>query len=824
MGERYFAHIRNRENGEKEFQSVKRHCEATAKYARECLAPVSLGESAYLAGLIHDMGKRTGAYQNYIIACAEGKNPPRGSVNHTFAGVRLLLEKFHLDERAGGREENERSLVCEWLAFAAGAHHGLFDCVDIQHQSGFQHRIKKADIGYEEAVQGLWENGLSEQELSIKFERALEEMKPCISKMAVMAQNSGATDRNAPSEELSFYFGFFARLLLSAVIEGDRRDTAEFMNEFVYPQFPDNKEEFWSRVLFGVEAKLNDLEDRTPIQAARRKISNQCRAFAENGRGVIRLNVPTGAGKTLSSLRFSLAHAAKWGKSRILYVSPLLSILEQNAKVLHEFIGEDKIILEHHSNVVREHMDEDELDMHELFAENWNVPVIITTLVQLLNTLFSGKTTCIRRFQSLCNSIIIIDEVQTVPAHMLSLFNLAVNFLVEIAGVTVVLCSATQPCFEKASHPINVPISDMVPYQEQLWDKFRRTKIAYVGSRSLEEIPELAWEILEQTDSLLIVCNKKEEAERLFHFISKENVKCVHLSASMCQAHRKAVLEEVKEALKRIEEAKKKGCRNIQKLVCVSTQVIEAGVDISFSSVIRLAAGMDSVVQAAGRCNRNGESAEPMPVYVVRCRDEQLGFLEDIERGKDATLELLENYEGAPEKYGNDLTGDRAIEEYYHILYREMRQKVKYEDFVVKENGQILTIFSLLSDNRDLRSDSDSAVGSYMLQQAFRLAGKLFQVFDRETTDVLVSYGEGGEIIQELCSERAVYQPVRMRELLDKGKAYTISLYRYQVEILERQNALYSVCGGRVMVLQDNYYDENTGLTLSAGGSTFLEE
>jgi CRISPR-associated endonuclease/helicase Cas3 len=382
---------------------------------------------------VHDCGKFKDEFARYL----QDPNGIRGSVNHTFAGCRLLLERYH-----GQTEEPFRKLSAELLALAVGSHHGLFDCVGEDKQSGFSHRMTKKEIGYEESVRNFLSECASKAELDDLFRRATEELTAVFERIA-----------GEDGQEVFFRTGLLARLLLSALIEADRRDTAEFMGNLPPKSEPEDLHAFWTPYLNRVEEKLDHFPADTPICLARREISDRCRAFAENPGGIYQLNIPTGGGKTLTSLRYALAHAAKWGKKRLIFTSPLLSILEQNAAVLRSFLDDDSIILEHHSNVIRTE-ESGELDHRELAVESWDAPVIITTLVQLLNTLFDGKTTAIRRFQGLCRSVIVIDEVQTVPAHMLSLFNLAVDFLVKVCGATVVLCSATQPCLERTEHPL----------------------------------------------------------------------------------------------------------------------------------------------------------------------------------------------------------------------------------------------------------------------------------------------------------------------------------------------------------------------------------
>lgn len=551
-----------------------------------------------------------------------------------------------------------------------------------------------------------------------------------------------------------------------------------------------------------LEGKLNTLSQESPIDRARQAISDQCRQAAEQSGGVFRLNVPTGGGKTLSSLRFALAHARRHRKQRIIFTSPLLSILEQNAAVIRDYIQDDGLILEHHSNLIRTEEDGQQLDEQELLAETWESPIIITTLVQLLNTLFSGKTTAIRRFHSLCGSVIVIDEVQTVPSKMLSLFSLAINFLSEICGATVVLCSATQPCTEQIEHPLHSPISEIVPYDPTLWAVFRRTSIQNAGTMSLEQIADFALDKLETANSLLIVCNKKNQAEHLYNLLKDRNSALFSLSAAMCVAHRRDTLDKLRSSL----------ARNEQKTVCISTQVIEAGVDISFACVIRLSTGMDSVVQAAGRCNRSGEAGPGVlaPVYLVQCQNESLARLPDIRKGQGATQELLTEFASHPELYHGRPDSDKAIGYYYRALYR--REPTGHHDYCVKDRP---SLFSLLSLN-----DYCTEPQPYYFRQAFRLAGSLFQVFEEDTMDVIVPYGPGSELIQDLNGERAGHDPVFLKALLEKAKPYTVSLYRYQIDRLNEEQSLIPLPGGALGL--SGHYSEQTGFSIDESNLDFL--
>ena len=460
----YPAHIR--ETGER--QTVQEHCRNTAALAAAALRPLGLEKSAYLAGLLHDAGKNKQEYAQYLSEAVSGGNAVRGSVNHTFAGVRLLLDRWH----GGCGTFSYSDVTAELLAFAVGSHHGLFDCIDPQQHSGFFHRQTKEGIFYDESRRGFLAQVADEEELERLFHNAVREMAPMLDRLAALSTQA---DDNEADRETAFYIGLLARMLLSAVIEGDRTDTAAFMDGIEPPVFPEDMRPIWTERLAFMEKKLAAFPRKTPIDLARHTISDTCAAGAARPGGVYRLNVPTGGGKTLASLRFALTHAAKWNCSRIIFTAPLLSILDQNAQVIRDYIGDDALILEHHSNLAEPKETPERLQELELLTASWSAPIIITTLVQLLNTCFSGKTSAIRRFHALCGSVIVIDEVQTVPGKMLTLFNLAVNFLSEVCGATIVLCSATQPCLEAADHPLHRQPVDLVPQQKALWDVFKRT-------------------------------------------------------------------------------------------------------------------------------------------------------------------------------------------------------------------------------------------------------------------------------------------------------------------------------------------------------------
>lgn len=776
-------------------QSIREHLETVAAYAEGCLTGIGLGKTAYYCGIVHDLGKYTAQFEEYLKSNGAMK---RGSVNHTFAGVRMSLQLFHHEP-----PQSLDDVACEILAYAVGAHHGQFDLVDAAGKNGFEHRMRKTDIGYEEAAANYCAKCVSEKELAEYFNKACTELVPIIEHfMRIAAEREGEIG----NDETYFYISMLARLLLSAVIEGDRRDTAEFMNNRKQP----SPKADWKEVLDRVERKLTDFSCSNEIQKARREISDYCRESAELPAGVYRLNVPTGAGKTLSGLRYALAHAATHGMNRIIFTSPLLSILDQNAAVVREYVGDDSIILEHHSNVIREESGDDDLSESELLAESWSSPIVITTMVQLLNTLFAGKTSCIRRFQALCKSVVVIDEVQTVPRRMLTLFNLAVNFLAEVCGATVLLCSATQPTLEDAEHPLNRVPPNIVPYKEEIWKTFKRTTIRPDGQYQQTELGAYACRRLENARSLLIICNTKKQAADVYRQITgltnEEETTVYHLSAGMCMAHRRRTIGELQSSLQKLRNGRGK------KIVCVSTQVIEAGVDISFQCVIRLAAGLDSVIQSAGRCNRNRESEEALPVYLVQCLDENISQIRDIKDGKDALLNVLASM---PQDETTDFASDAVVQRYYRTLYRGMPKRG--QDGPTAKGK---TIYGLLSIDG---FDMDNAVnGKYALHQAFDTAGKEFRVFDEDNSDVIVPYGEGKRMLEEYIEACEAYDFEAMKKALERLKPYTVSIYDNQRRKLEQIGALCRTADGNLQVLAEPYYDDRIGIKEEAETEAFF--
>lgn len=787
-------------NGEKKEQSVAEHSLNVANYAADKLKGMNLYHTAYLAGLLHDMGKCTEKYQDYLEKAARGEDVVRGSVNHTFCGCIYLLEHYHT-----GKPQGFGTMTCEILGYAIGSHHGQFDCVTLENTSGFEHRLNKdaAEISYDEAVCSFLAECASSEEIDRLFLLAQNEITALF--------QTFKTCFGKTKSQICFLMGLTARMVLSAVIDGDRRDTAEFMSGSKLG-YRDVTKELWSDQISFFEKKIENFDAATPINRARKRFSEQCRDFAQTyGGGIYRLTLPTGAGKTLAALRYALCHAETHDKKRILFVIPLLSILEQNSAVIHSYIQDESILTEHHSNVVKTFETEKELDRYELLTETWESPIIITTLVQLLNTLFSNKTTAIRRMSALSDAVLVIDEVQSLPKKTLHMFSMALNFLAYGCGATIVLSSATQPCFDETEKPLRYAVpTDIVPYEKESFEVFKRTEIVDKTSpygMSVEELADFSADVLETVSSLLIICNTKESAFKLYLQLKQRcgAYKIVHLSASMCMAHRIDTLARIHASLK-----------SREKLLCVSTQLVEAGVDFSFERVIRVAAGMDNIAQAAGRCNRSNDFGGICTVYVVNLNQdvERLGMLHEIEAAQRCAKEVLHRFAQDPRPYAGDLLSAKSMAEYYQLLFNDIDIQGTFSFPQKLSYGTTENLFDLLAENK-LHTERPEFKGTYFLNQAFKTAGQFFKVFDEDTTEMIVPYNaEAKELIADLFSQKAAFDDAFLKTCIEKAKPYTVQIFEYQNRKLTEYGMLSSDDRGRFTVLNGQCYHAETGVVI----------
>ena len=792
-----FAHLTNRDNKRIE-QTLEEHCMNVAEYAAKSIGSTGIYHTAYLAGILHDAGKAKSEFVEYIEKAYQGEKVIRGSVNHTFAGVIWLFEKYHMTESSVWER-----MTCEIIGYAVGSHHGIFDCVDLDGENGFQHRLKKdkKELFYEETLHNYFENVMSEDALDELFQKAVHEIQPFFQKAMEVFDKK--------KDEVFFQISMLVRLVLSAVIYGDRRDTSEFMGQLI--KNGELKADWRSQREY-FEKRIKQFDKATALNAVRDEISRQCADAAQRPSGIYRLNVPTGGGKTLCTLRYALAHAEKYNKKRIIFIIPLLSVLDQNVKVIKEFILDEKEVLEHHSNVIKSlDMNGEELDHYEYLSDSWNYPIIVSTLVQLLNILFSQQTSAIGRMQALCDSVIVIDEVQSLPKKITVMFNMAMNFLHQVCNAAIVLSSATQPCFEDLRWPLHLTENpDLVRLTKEQLQVFKRADVIdQTDSYGMdwEECAAFCEEAVYQHDSLLVVCNTKAEARTLFEKLKEraENTWDIyHLSTSMCQEHRWDILERLKESLRKVRKNADK-----RKAVCISTQLIEAGVDISFECVVRVMAGLDNLAQTAGRCNRSNEYGHAGKVYLINLKNENLSMLQEIKKAQDSTRKVLNIWKDG----GGDILEEQAVRRFYQFLFKETETEIKYP---IKDYGNTIYLADLLSNRNNHANNSRNE--NYILYQPFKTIGKSFKIFDQDTTDILVPYGKGADIAEQLrIMKEGCFELERLRPIMQQAKKFTISIFEWQKKKLYQAGMLYPILDGRVMVLDKGAYDDCFGLIVTDG-------
>jgi CRISPR-associated endonuclease/helicase Cas3 len=810
----FLAHIRQRD---KQPQLLIDHLANVSELAGRFAHKIGLQEIGKLLGLLHDLGKASDKFQRYLLS-GEGMIDPdaeeyidpishKGKIDHTTAGAQVVYQRLWNQ----GQKEKAAAQV---LALCIASHHsGLIDCLTPDGENNFKRRIEKPDESTRKTE--AWAN-LPE------IQQAIEDLLAKGIAEQLITKLMGVQEANRDSMTTSvFKAGLLIRFLLSCLLDADRLDTADF-------EMPDNTRwrnygqyHPWETLIQRLDLKLSAFahkSDRNEVDELRHQVSQACLEFAQKPRGIYQLTVPTGGGKTLATLRFALHHAAhpQHKMERIFYVIPYTSIIDQNAeeirKILEDKDGQgrylDRVVLEHHSNLTPE----EETHRHNLLTENWDAPVVLTTQVQFLEALFGRGTRSARRMHMLANSIIILDEVQTLPIKTIHMLNLALRFLVHNCGATVVLCTATQPPLDKLAvqyRSLNIDSDHRIIQNEvELFERLKRVEVfdgRKAGGWQEDDVAELAQRELQEKNSVLIVVNTKQSARALYQAIVAKklaDVNLYHLSTNMCAAHRLSVLEEIKSKLGQKEP-----------VICVSTQLIEAGVDIDFGSVIRYLAGLDSIAQAAGRCNRHGTRQELGNVWIVNPAEENVENLPDIKIGIDVAQRVLDDFKEDPAAFGNNRIGIEAMAAYYKFYYHARQHEMDYpltEKSSVERNDSLFNLLSLNTLSKSAYCRKYEANPDLAFLQSFQSAAKEFRVIDSATRGVIVPYGkEGKAIIAELCSSPDL---TRMSRLLRRAQRYAVNLFPHEFQRLAKLNAIYEVQpGAGIYYLDERNYSDKLG-------------
>ena len=791
-------------------QSVKEHLKNTSDMAREFGAKVSLGNVTGLAGMLHDMGKETIEFNNYIHYSSKNPNDKslKGTINHSTAGARFIHENFYF------AKDSFKMLTAQLIAIAICSHHGgLMDCLDLKGQDLYTSRMiaDKGRLSYEEALANYKDDCLNFDGIKKLFDEATLEIRNCYRNIELICKD---IKFESQVEFKKFNFGLVEKYIFSCIVDADRCDTYNFITNSKFPPKIDNVL-LWDELLKKLEEALEQYPKVSDIDLLRANISIKCREAGLKKPGIYKLSVPTGGGKTLSSLRYALQHAKKFNKDRIFYIIPFTTIIDQTAAEFKAIFQRDDIILEHHSNIVVDNAQEG----YTLLTERWDSPIVITTMVQFLDTLFSGGTQDVRRLHNFANAIFIFDEIQAIPIKCVNMFNSAINFLAEICHATVVVCTATQPCLETTQMPLKLSKeSNIIDNNKIDLSGFKRVNLVdkrIVSGYGDEDISDMVIDIMENVESVLIIVNTKNTAKAIFTELKLANkvmrkekqYSLFHLSTNMCPTHRIKILQAIKEKL------------GHNRVVCISTQLIEAGVNISFGCVIRDLAGLDSIAQAAGRCNRHGEN-KTGNVYIVNIKNENISKLVDIKKGQECTLRVLNEFQEMPELFENDLFSEKAMNRYYKYYFHNRENNMYYN--LPKPNNDC-TLYQLLASNRGAVQAFQSRNGKntdLILEQSFKTAGDNFRVIDQNTTGVIVPYGEEGKAL--IANINGKCNIVELKKYLKKAQQFSVNLYETERKYIEGRQGIVELNNGGVMALIEGFYSEEIGVTVQGEPMNFL--
>lgn len=706
----FYAHV----NSNNEKQTVKEHCINVGQLAGNFSKKFRAKKTGETIGLLHDIGKCSKEFNDRLF-----NDGPK--VDHATAGAKELADLFGAGiQRLLGYE-------------IVGHHSGLPDIGS--KESGLIQRLNKSVPKYD-SNEILQENKWTTTELNNELPKNYE-------------------------NEKGFVLGFYIRMLYSALTDADFLDTEEFCNvdkilkRGNYSNFDEIENLF--------DVHMNSLSKKsklTFINGIRNEIFNQCVEKANSKPNLFSLTVPTGGGKTLSSLAFAIKHLKYNNLDRIIFVIPYTSIIEQNATVYKSILGEDNV-LEHHSNFDFSSDDKNDEDNTLLklkqASENWDIPIVVTTNVQFFESLFSNKNSRCRKLHNITNSVIVIDEAQMLPTKFLKPTVAAINELVSNYNSTVLLSTATKPQFPDGI--CKRECIEIIDNPDRLYDNFKRVSVEYINNISDEGLLSR----VEEEDSVLIIVNTRMHAQKLYEALEKsEHV--FHLSANMCPEHRSNKLEQIKAKLK-----------NKEKCTVISTQLIECGVDISFPIVYRAISGIDSIVQSAGRCNREGE-IDTGKVFVFKSTEDYAKLSGYQSVVAECGRQILETYK--------DPISLESISKYFQILYDMERENLDTKDIMKNFSERAKEIgFNFEKTSKDYKLIEESET--------------LIIPYDKKAED----------LINEL--KYSDYPNSCLRKL----QRYSISIYKNKLKEIEDRGGL-TIINNKINILstKDGFYDEATGL------------
>ncbi len=729
------AHVRQRPDGVWEEHGLDEHLQAVSEMAGRFAKGFNASSWAELAGLWHDLGKYREKFQKYI-KTVSGYDPEAhiegaaGRVDHSTAGA------IHAVEQLG-----KHGRVLAYLI--AGHHTGLPDWNSVEEgQSSLCSRLGTGkEKGYlQEALTGGAPQSLLQRNMP-------QGSPPC---------GTGTS------------WALWIRMLFSCLVDADFLDTEAFMDSDktkqrgAYPGLPQLLRRFDTHM-----ANKAARAENNAVNHIRAGVLRQCREKFVESPGLFSLTVPTGGGKTLSSMAFALNHAVHHSKKRVIYVIPYTSILEQTADVFRKIFDVDNVV-EHHSN-----LDPAQEDARSRLAtENWDAPIIVTTNVQFFESLFAAKTSRCRKLHNIVNSVVVLDEAQLLPPEFLNPVLHVMRDLAKGYGVSIVLSTATQPAFSPRPkfHGLE-GVRELMADPDALYSNLERVDVHLPKSGSgCQDWAQIANE-LQQFSSVLCIVNSRKDCRELHQLMPKDTI---HLSALMCGEHRSRVIAEIKQRL-----------RSGVPTRVISTQLVEAGVDIDFPVVYRAMAGLDAVAQAAGRCNREGRlSGKGLVVVFEPPKGAAPGLLLKAQQSGREIMHLAK---------GNPLVRDQ-FEKYFCHYYASLN------DLDGKRIVELL----------DMHNEADAAFGVFN----FRTAANRFRLIEEEgQTAVIVRYGDSEKLIAALEASQNM-EPRQRRAILRKLQRYTVNI-RADVcgKLLEHQ-CVKELHPGVYVQNADELYDNELGLLL----------
>ena len=703
----FLAHISEDDLRE---QSILEHLNGTGELAGEFASCFGCRPWGYGCGVMHDIGKYSDQFQKRLHGGSK--------TDHATAGARELYER-----------KNYIGAYC-----IAGHHSGLLDGGSTSDTGGtgtFLGRMKKTLDDY----------AAYKTEIEIPY---------------------FPDPPQKPLGKGGFSLSFFIRMLFSCLVDADYLDTEAFMSPGRTDRGRhDTMEVLSERLRRYVEPWFGN-DDITTINGRRTAILRECMARGKDPQGVFQLTVPTGGGKTVSSLAFALQHAEEHHLNHIIYVIPYTSIIEQNAQVFKDILGKDNV-LEDHCNVSCD--SPDDINGVRLAAENWDCPVVVTTNVQFFESLFSNRTSKCRKLHNISNSVIIFDEAQMLPVNYLKPCIRAVSELVYNYHASAVICTATQPSLQEF-FPDQLKMKEICPDVKKQYEFFKRTTLRNIGEITEERLVEL----LREQPQVLCILNSRRRVQRVYDSLKGEGV--YHLSTFMYPVHRKRLLQKIRTRL-----------GTGQPCTLIATSLVEAGVDFDFRTVFRELAGIDSVIQAAGRCNREGNrSREECETVVFR-----LEQAKDIHIPQELKLPIAVAGQVA-ERYA-DISSLEAIEEYFRRLYH------------FKGEGL---------DTRDIIGQFES--GSKTLLFPFASVAEQFRLIDNNTKTVLIDLEPEAVWIAE-----RIRRGEQSRQLVRDAGQFCVNIYENDFNNLMGAGRLEAVDMDFYILRNKEQYTEDRGLIIDVG-------